>query len=96
MTEWREARCPICGRTITSQGRMIKHFEKIPHYDPDKNFGRVMESFGRGTMRVVREFNPGEEEEGDKLFEVIKERLLQAIREWMEKGWIKEEDLIEK
>lgn len=102
MTEWREAFCPCCGRTmgkrtITIEGKpWIKigeenRWEDTKDFTGDKPFGVVKSSEGRGTMKFERYYDIDEDEEG--YFPLIKARLLNVISEWLDKGWITREEV---
>ena len=91
--------CPLCGRTIPEK-RAIKmgyvtvdkvgYFEGI-EWDPEKPFGVVYEAGGRGSLRNWQYISP---EDAPELFEALKARFIQALREWINKGWLTEEDLL--
>lgn len=90
--------CPVCGRTI-SQFRAIKagyvtvdqlrYFESID-WDPSKPFGISFDAAGRGSLANWEYIGP---EDAPELFEAAKGRFLQALKEWLDKGWIKREEL---
>lgn len=92
------ALCPICGRTVP-EDRAVKvgnitvgkvgYFESID-WDEAKQFGVAYQASGRGSFTNWRHINP---QEAPELFEAMKARFLQAIREWLKKGWITEEDI---
>ena len=98
MSEYRQAFCPVCGITHgtevteTVRGKpYIKlkrrnFWERVKDYDPDKPFGVIQETTGRGSFKLVGYFSPEEDE--DNFYPLIKARLLQAVKEWMDKGWI--------
>ena len=104
MTEWREAFCVLCGRTmgirnITPEGKpWIKLGEKnrwkeTLDFTGDKPFGVVKTSEGRGTMKFERYYGIEEDEEG--YFPSMKQRLLAVLREWQDKGWITKAEIEE-
>lgn len=90
--------CPVCGRTI-SQFRAIKvgyvtvdqlrYFESID-WDPSKPFGISFAAGGRGSLQDWAYISP---EDAPELFEALKGRFLDALGEWLTKGWIKHEEL---
>lgn len=90
--EVREAICPVCGKGISLQHRKgLRSY--LGNFDRDKPFGVVLDNRGgryRG-YRFVGYFNPQDDTDG--IFELVKGRLLQAVREWVVKGWITEEEL---
>lgn len=103
MTEYRQAFCPVCG---TSHGNEVtervegkpyiklargNYWDKTRNFSPDKPFGVIQETMGRGTFRTIRYFQP--EDDVDGFFPLVKERLMQACREWIEKGWMTREEL---
>ena len=102
MTEWREALCPMCGTShgminITIEGKpWIKvgqenYWEKTKKFTPDKPFGVIKSSEGRGTMKFERYYNIDEDKEGYFIF--MKARLLLILEEWVAKGWITKEEI---
>jgi len=102
MTEWKEAFCPMCGRTmgkrtVTIEGKpWIKigeenRWEETKNFTGDKPFGVVKSSEGRGTMQLVRYYDINEDAEG--YFPLMKARLLNVISEWLDKGWITREEV---
>ena len=105
MSEYRQALCPVCGTahgvevTQTVRGKpYIKlkrrnYWERVKDYDPDKPFGVIQETLGRGSFKLLGYFSPAEDQDG--FFPLIKARLLQATKEWMDKGWITREEIDE-
>lgn len=102
MAEFKEAFCPVCGythgkRNITVPGKpYIKlseenFWERTQHFTGDKPFGVIKAGEGRGTMRFVRYYGIDEDNEG--YFPLIKQRLLNVLREWRDKGWISQEEI---
>ena len=101
-TEWREAFCVLCGRTmgkrnITPEGKpwlklgQDNLWEKTQAFTGDKPFGVIKSSEGRGTMQMVRYYGVEEDDEG--YFPFMKSRLLNVIEEWRAKGWITKEEV---
>ncbi len=103
-SEWREAFCPLCGRTMGKKTvyrqpgkpyfgilRQENRWESTQDFTGEKPFGVVKSSEGRGTLKLVRYF--GIEEDTDGYFPLIKARLLAVIGEWLEKGWITREEV---
>ena len=100
MAIYRQALCPVCGtahgsqvtETIPGKPYMVlarrNYWEKTLEFDPNKAFGVIQETgLGRGrSFRVLGYFSPEEDEDG--YFPLVKARLLQAVREWLDKGWI--------
>lgn len=94
------ALCPICGRVIP-QDRAIKigyvtvdrvgYFASID-WDENKPFGTSYPAGGRGSFRHWEPIGP---DDAPELFEAVKARFIQAVREWMHKGWLSEEDILE-
>lgn len=91
--------CPVCGRTIP-QDRALKvgyvtvgkvgYFDNID-WDPNKSFGVAFTAAGRGSFREWQHINP---EDAPELFEAVKERFLQALKEWVvDKKWITRDEL---
>lgn len=98
MSEHRKVICPICGTahgmevTERVEGKPYlakkrrNYWERTLHFDPDKPFGVIMETTGRGTFHKIGDFSP--EEDTDGFFPLVKNRMLQALKEWVDKGWI--------
>jgi len=103
MSEYRQALCPVCGTahgvevTQTVRGKpYIKlkrrnYWERVKDYDPDKPFGVIQETTGRGSFKLLGYFSPAEDV--DNFFPLIKARLLQAVKEWHNKHWITTEEI---
>lgn len=103
MKEYRQALCPVCG---TAHGIEVtdrvpgkpyivlerrNYWERVKDFDPDKPFGVIQETIGRGSFKVLGYFSPEEDQNG--FFPLVKARLLSAVREWLDKGWISREEL---
>lgn len=105
MSEYRQALCPVCGTahgvevTLTVAGkpyiklRRRNYWERVKDYDPNKPFGVIQETSGRGSFKLVGYFSPEEDEDG--FFPLVKGRMLQALKEWVDKGWIAREEVNE-
>lgn len=105
MTLVRQAICPICGTshgitvTETVPGKKYiklkrgNYWERTKDFDPDKPFGVIQETFGRGTFKLIGYFSPEEDQDG--FFPLVKARLLQATKEWLAKGWITKDEVEE-
>jgi len=105
MGEWKEALCPMCGNShgminiYTVPGKpwtkvgQENYWEKTRDFIPDKPFGVVKSGEGRGTMELVRYYDIDEDTDG--YFTPMKARLLQVLKEWLDKGWITREELEE-
>lgn len=103
MTLIRQAICPICGTahgiqvTETVPGkpyiklRRGNYWDRTKSFDPNKPFGVIQETLGRGTFRLVGYFSPEEDQDG--FFPLVKARMLQAMKEWVDKGWITKEEV---
>lgn len=102
MTKIYEAFCPVCFLSHGIRGKhdpehryviIEKHnfWADTVNSDPDKPFGVIKESLGRGTMHFIGYFSPEEDPAG--YFPFIKARLLQACSEWITKGWITKEEV---
>mgnify|MGYP001609988869 CR=1 FL=1 len=59
--------------------------------DPDKPFGLVQTTTGRGTMSTGVPFSPEEDQDG--FYPQVKYHLLAALEEWAAKGWLSTEEL---
>lgn len=94
------ATCPVCGHSIPEK-RAIKagyttvdwigYFDSID-WDPNKPFGTAFYATG-GHPGPTANWFPIAPEDAPELFEAVKGRFLQALREWLDKGWIKREEL---
>jgi len=105
MTLYRQAFCPVCGDYHGSEvTERVPGKEYIPlarrnfwertlKFGPEKPFGVIQETTGRGSFKLVGYFEP--EEDVDGFFPLIKKRLLKATREWLDKGWITKEEIEE-
>jgi len=83
--QYRQVLCPVCGRAHGSRA----FWERTKDFDPNKPFG-VVQEVGRGrgaSFAQIGFFEPSEDTEG--IFDLVKARLLQAVKEWLDKGWIK-------
>ena len=103
-TEWREAFCPECGRTmgmlnITPKGKryvklgQVNRWEQTQDFTGEKPFGVIKSSAGARSMKTVRYYDIDEDAEG--FFGFMKKRLLNVIREWLAKGWLTVDELAE-
>ena len=103
-SEWREAFCPTCGRTMGMKtilrtpgkpymgiARRENRWEATKEFTGDKPFGVVKSSEGRGSLKFERYYGIDEDQEG--YFPLIKARLLAVMGEWLEKGWITREEV---
>ncbi len=103
-SEWREAFCPICGRTMGMKTvyrvpgkpymgieRRENRWESTQEFTGDKPFGVVKSSMGRGSLKFERYYEIDEDAEG--YFPLMKARLLAVVGEWLDKGWITREEV---
>ena len=91
--------CPTCGRTIPEYhvltrtsygaGERQPYFESIA-WDPHHPFGLRLSAAGKGSLTDWQYINP---EDAPELFEALKGRFINAIKEWVAKGWLKRTDL---
>jgi len=90
--ELREAICPVCGKCISlhHRGGLQNHLDKFDHNKP---FGVILDNQGGKWhgYRFIGYFNPQDDTTG--LYEAVKGRLMGAVREWIDKGWITREEL---
>ncbi len=99
----KQALCPVCGRAVgylwerdpifKTKLRRINYWEKTKEFVPDKPFG-VIQQAGMANLRgfqVLGHFNPEEDTEG--FFPLVRARLLEAVKEWLEKGWLTREEV---
>jgi hypothetical protein len=94
------ALCPVCGRAVperrgTVRGSKGVNIETEPYFDtiqwePDKPFGIARPATGKGSFSQSSYID---REDAPELFEAVKRRFLNALREWLHKGWIQPEDL---
>ncbi|MCK4786918.1 MAG: hypothetical protein KAV87_24385 [Desulfobacteraceae bacterium] len=85
--EYRSVHCPQCGLAHS-----LRFWGYTTGFDPDKPFGIIQETgLGKGrSFRVVGHLMPEDEPE---TFQLVKARLLQAVTEWRDKGWISNEEI---
>lgn len=93
--------CPVCGlnhhdrvehdpeRPSQIIGRH-NFWEDVVDFDPTHPYGVILESQGRGTLRVVRYFAANEDPTG--AFPLVKARMLAALQEWITKGYIDKDE----
>lgn len=103
MSEYRQAFCPVCGVahgmevTDTPEGKPYialkkrNYWERTREFDPAKPFGVIQETQGRGSFRLVGYFNPSEDQDG--FYPLVKDALLNAVKNWMDKGWLSRQEL---
>ena len=100
----RKAFCPVCFMThgrevlVTVVGKpwiVLKrgNFWAGRTVDPDKPFGVIQESKGRGTLKMLGYFEPEEDEDG--YFPLVKGLLIAAVKKWLDRGWLTREELEE-
>ena len=90
--------CPLCGRAVPEK-RAIKsgyitvdrkpYFDSID-WDENKPFGVAYPLTGRGSLRDWEYISP---EQAPELFEALRQRFIQALREWINKGWLSQEEI---
>jgi hypothetical protein len=93
IVEYRQAICPVCGASHGKRnGRNF--WERTKDFDPDKPFGVVQDigRVGKSGIRTIGYFGPDDDPDG--YFPFVKTRLLQAVREWVDKGWIAPAEII--
>ena len=103
--EWKEAFCPLCGISVGMRNIYVDPkkpwtktgeknlWEETRAFNGDKPFGVIKSSEGRSSLKFVRYFDVGEDTDG--FFPPMKARMLAAMKEWLEKGWITWEELEE-
>ena len=91
------AHCPVCGRQIKNRAIKIGYVtvDRIGYFasidwDPNKPFGVSFAAGGKGAFKDWQPIGP---EEAPELFEAVKKRLIDALREWVDKGWISREEI---
>ena len=87
------------GTRATKKGKRYIILEQAPYletvtFEPDKPFGVILEAMGRGKGKEVRGYFTPEERPED--FLTVRNRMLEALREWIEKGWIEKEAAMER
>ena len=105
VVEYRQAFCPVCGTAhgyFRPGGRKadpfgetqpINYWEWTEGFDSDKPFG-VIQDMGQGRGRgfqFIGYFQPDEDPDG--YFPLVKARLLAAVRDWVAKGWLTENEI---
>lgn len=92
--------CPVCGKAHGMRvTKRIRYFviERKPYVEsidwlPEKPFGVIVVYEGRGKgVTLVGYFQPGQDP--DNFFPKVKERFLDAIKEWLQKGWLKDSEV---
>lgn len=103
--EYRQAICPVCGRAAGTKRLEYPqkgYYSPVPtenfwsytqDFDPDKPFGVIQEvGAGKGhSFKVIGHFSP--EEDIDGYFPLVKARLLNAVKEWLNKGWLTRDEV---
>lgn len=93
------ALCPICGRAVP-ENRAIKFghvtVDRVSYFgsidwDPEKPFGVSYTPAGRGSFREWQHIDP---EDAPELFKAMKARFLDALGEWITKGWISVDEVV--
>jgi len=92
--------CPVCGKSISDRRTVLRqgsvtletqpYFESI-QWDEDKPFGTMLLAAGRGSFTQWDYINP---DDAPELFEAVRVRLIQAVREWINKGWLEREEIL--
>lgn len=92
------ALCPVCGRTVPEKRALkignvtigkVGYFDSID-WDENKPFGVSYLAAGRGSFKDWEHIGP---EEAPELFEALKARLIQAVGEWINKGWLTPDEI---
>ena len=104
MSEWREAFCPLCGRTMGMRTvyrqkgkpyfgivRKDNKWEERGEYNAEEHFGVVKSSEGKGTLKTERYYEIDEDVEG--FFPPMKARLLAIIGDWQTRGLLTREEV---
>ena len=106
MSEYRQAFCPMChtahGKVASYRdperryikGDMENFWERARDMGPSENLGMIQDvSGGRGKgFQLVGYFGPDDDPDG--YYPLIKECLLQVIRQWIENGWLTKDELV--
>lgn len=95
-----EAICPLCGKGIPERRVTLRqgsyaietqpYFETI-QWDGNKPFGVALTAGGRGSFKNWEYIGP---EDAPELFGALKSRFIQAVREWVDKGWLEKDDIL--
>lgn len=104
MTQWKEAFCVLCGRTmgkrnITPEDKPwlkygeVNRWEETQEFTGDKPFGVVKVSEGKASLRMERYYDIDEDTDG--YFPFMKARILTILGEWLAKGWLTREEILE-
>lgn len=102
-TIFRRAHCPVCGhqvglvrKTVPGQPHLTLEYENPwdsprPGVNGKRPFGIILESVGRGTIRVVGYYDP---QDGDPegFFPRVRARLIEAVQDWLSKGYLSLDD----
>jgi hypothetical protein len=89
--------CPICAKQIpenraaysSGTGEKQPFFESIT-FDPNHPFGMRLSAAGKGSLKDWEYINP---DDAPELFEALKGRFKDAIKEWIERGWLLPSDI---
>ena len=90
--EIRRITCPCCGLQSGYVTRIIggprggRQNRWTFVRDPDKPFGIIYTSQGRGTLQVIGHFDPSDDPDGFYIH--VKYHLLSAIAEWIVKRYV--------
>jgi len=95
-TIFRQVICPCCGlqRGMVREvygAQVISRRNAWDYTREPRPFGKVFSTRGKGTLKIIGEFGPGEDPDG--YFPLVKHHLLSAVREWRERGWLTDQDL---
>lgn len=91
--------CPVCGKTIAERRGTVRTkigtLETMPYFDSiiwekDKPFGMIVATTGKSSFKNWQYID---KEDAPELFNALKARFIDAIREWQEKGWIKPDEI---
>lgn len=92
--------CPVCGKAhgmrVTKKAAYLvlerKPYVETINWIPEKPFGVIVVYEGRGKgVTLVGYFQPGQDP--DNFFPKVKERFLDALKEWLQKGWLTDSEV---
>lgn len=91
--------CPCCYKQVFQyrvtervKGVSIskeEYFSSVP-WNPDQPFGLRRSTTGKGSFTETSPINP---EDNPELFQAMHDACVRGIRLWIERGWIKREEL---
>ena len=105
MSEYVQAICPVCG---VGHGQRVTEFvpgkrymvlerenywtKRLAEWPEEIHLGTIQEALGRNTFKFLGYYDP-EDAVAAAFFEPVKQCLLNAVRDWILKGWLLTEEV---